>query len=89
MGSRWCSQLGIEAFTDLTPRRDRDAKLVRVANHQTDEGSQSFLARNFRAPLASAHPYLPENTPVMTYNLTGKNIVDKVPSYCGSHIDAD
>jgi iron(III) transport system substrate-binding protein len=57
-----------------------------LADWALSEESQSFLAKSFRGPLASKHPYLPDDAQVVTYGLTGKDIVEKVLAYWDQYV---
>jgi iron(III) transport system substrate-binding protein len=57
-----------------------------LADWALSEESQSYLAKTFRGPLAAKHPYLPDSTQVVTYGLTGKDVVDKVMRYWDEYV---
>jgi ABC-type Fe3+ transport system substrate-binding protein len=57
-----------------------------LADWALSEESQSYLARAFRGPLSAKHPYLPGETQVVTYGLTGKSVVDKVLGYWDRYV---
>jgi iron(III) transport system substrate-binding protein len=52
-----------------------------LANWALSPESQHYLASMFRGPLTAKHPYLPPQTKLVTYGLTGKDTVDKVLAY--------
>jgi hypothetical protein len=58
-----------------------------LADWVLSDEAQHLLARFFRGPIALAHPYLPDDTPVVLYGLTGQAVVDKVLSYWGQYVD--
>jgi iron(III) transport system substrate-binding protein len=57
-----------------------------LADWALSEESQNYLAKSFRGPLAARHPYLPDSTKVITYGLTGKDVVDKVMRYWDDYV---
>ena len=57
-----------------------------IADWALSEESQTYLARAFRGPLSAKHPYLPPETKVVTYGLTGKSVVDKVLGYWDQYV---
>jgi iron(III) transport system substrate-binding protein len=57
-----------------------------LADWVLTQESQAFLAAGFRGPLSAKHPYLPEDTKVVTYGLTGKNVVDQVLAWWDRYV---
>ena len=57
-----------------------------LADWAPSEESQLYLARAFRGPLSAKHPYLPPETKVVTYGLTGKAVVDKVLAWWDQYV---
>jgi len=57
-----------------------------LADWVLGEEGQQLLARYFRGPITLGHPYLPDDTPVVLYGLTGQNVVDKVLLYWDEYV---
>jgi iron(III) transport system substrate-binding protein len=57
-----------------------------LADWALSQESQQYLASVFRGPLSAKHPYLPADTKVVTYGLTGKSTVDKVLAYWDQYV---
>jgi iron(III) transport system substrate-binding protein len=70
--------LGFAGAIVINKHTGRPYSAALLADWVLSQESQVFLGKSFRGPLASKHPYLPESTPVVTYGLTGKEVVDKV-----------
>jgi hypothetical protein len=74
-------QEGADSLRTLRDRPDR----ARARLPRREEGQQ-LLARYFRGPITLGHPYLPDDTPVVLYGLTGQNVVDKVLLYWDEYV---
>jgi iron(III) transport system substrate-binding protein len=57
-----------------------------LADWALGQESQHYLAGEFRGPLSAKHPYLPPETKVVTYGLTGQAIVDKVLAWWDRYV---
>jgi len=57
-----------------------------LADWALSEESQRYLASALRGPLSAKHPYLPPETKVVTYGLTGKTVVDKVLAWWDRYV---
>src|SRR5262245_484397 len=57
-----------------------------LADWVLGEESQRYLAGSFRGPLSARQPYLPPDTKVVTYGLTGKSVVDKVLAWWDQYV---
>src|ERR1043166_4744438 len=57
-----------------------------LADWALGQESQHYLAGEFRGPLSAKPPYLPPETKVVTYGLTGQAIVDKVLAWWDRYV---
>ena len=78
--------LGFAGAIVINKNTSRPHAAALLADWALSEESQNFLGRSFRGPLASKHPYLPASTRVVTYGLTGKDVVDKVLRYWDRYV---